>query len=77
MLIIGSLWYAVSVFGMCEMVLDVVLEIWLQRVGRGVELFVPPQAGAQVNKGYANFNVVQRSAVDSLLNCPDKICNRF
>ena len=37
-LIIGSLWYAVSGFGMCEIVPDVVMEIWLPRVGREVEL---------------------------------------
>ena len=38
---------------------------------------IPPRTGAQVKEGYTNFNVVQRSAVDSLFKCPEKICNRF
>lgn len=45
--------------------------------GAGGGALIPPRAGAQVNEAYTNFNVVQRSAVDSLLKCPEKICNRF
>ena len=58
---------------MCEIVPDVVMEIWLQRVGRAGGALIPPRAGAQVSEGYTNFNVVQRSAVDSLFKCPEKI----
>lgn len=45
--------------------------------GVGGGALIPPRVGTQVNEGYTNFNVVQRSAVDSLFKCPDKICNRF
>lgn len=45
--------------------------------GAGGGALIPPRAGGQVNEGYANFKVVQRSAVDILFKCPDKICNRF
>ena len=41
--------------------------------GAGGGALLPPRAGAQVNEGYTNFKVVQRSAVDSLFKCPDNL----
>ena len=78
---------------MCEIILDVVMEIWLQRVGRGVELLFLHEPVRKQMKLIQPLTLYTTSspglfpqkmggagkgAVQStVFKCPDKICNRF